>query len=303
MDNNNNNNNNNNKDTDRTASLSPYQQDGFAKSERCPSAESVPSSVASSLSIKAAEHFKAPVRRRFAELPILACSFLSGMVDSTMFAAFKTFALMQTGNTIFLALGASGLDSRRPYGWLHSLLSLICFALGAVFFSRLNTLLSPAHKRSTLAISFSIQSVFIFAAAILVQVGWVDGSVPPANIHKEEWNQLLAIALLSFQASGQMIATFTLNYGELSTVVVTGLLCDLWRDPAIFAPFSKNPKRNRRAAGFVLMLLGGIAGGWLCKAVHNITATLWVAGGAKTAITVAWCFWPAEVEQEDSSPV
>ena len=288
----------------RAPTPSPYQQDGFAKSERCTSADSVPStSSSSSLSIKAANHFKAPVRRRFAELPILACSFLSGMVDGTMFAAFKTFALMQTGNTIFLALGASGLDTRRPYGWLHSLLSLIFFALGAIFFSRLNKYLAPAHKRSTLALSFTIQSVFIFAAAVLVQVGWVDGSVPPANIHKEEFNQLLAISLLSFQASGQMIATFTLNYGELSTVVVTGLLCDLWRDPALFAPFSKNPKRNRRAAGFVLMLLGAIAGGWLCKAVYSISATLWFVGGAKTVITAAWCFWPAEVGEDDDSPV
>lgn len=249
------------------------------------------------------DYFKAPVRRRFAELPILACSFLSGMVDSTMFAAFRTFALMQTGNTIFLALGASGLDTRRPYGWLHSFLSLVCFTLGAIFFSRLNILLAPAHQRRTLAFSFSIQSVFIFAAAALVQSGWVDGTVPPVHVDEEEFNQLLAIALLSFQASGQMLATFTLNYGELSTVVVTGLLCDLWRDPALFAPLSKNPKRNRRAAGFVLMLVGAIAGGWISKALVNVAASLWIAGGLKTVITVAWCFWPAEAEKVDSSPV
>ena len=281
------------------------QQNPPAEKQRQPSADSIPSSSTSStLTLKPPPYFNEPVQRRFAELPILACSFLSGMVDATMFAAFKTFALMQTGNTIFLALGASHLDTRRPYGWLHSLLSLICFALGAIAFSRLNELLSPAHQRRTLALSFSIQSIFVFAAAALVQAGWVDGTVPPAHIHDTQFNQLLAIALLSLQASGQMIATFTLRYGELSTVVVTGLLCDLWRDPELFAPFAKNPKRNRRAAGFVLFMVGGIAGGWISKSLGTVAASLWIAGGMKTLITVAWCAWPAEAaEEREISPV
>ena len=284
------------------ASMAPMaQQEQHVEKQR--SADTLQTSRSSSnFSLKTSNYFKEPVQRRFAELPILACSFLSGMVDATMFAAFKTFALMQTGNTIFLALGASSLDTRRPYGWLHSLLSLICFAIGAIFFSQLNERLAPAHQRRTLAISFSIQAIFIFAAGASVQSGWVDGTVPPAHIHDNQFNQLLAIGLLSFQASGQMIATFSLRYGELSTVVVTGLLCDLWRDPKLFAPLGKNPKRNRRAAGFALMLIGGIVGGWISKATGTVAVSIWIAGALKTVITAAWCAWPAEIEQE-TSPV
>lgn len=283
-------------------SLTPDQRNEPLQGANLPYAGYVPSNAASTSTLYSAEYFKAPVRRRFAELPILACSLLSGLVDGTMFAAYNTFALMQSGNTIFLGLSASGLDTRRPYGWLHSFLSIICFTLGALFFSRLNTLLSPAHQRRTLALSFSLQTLLVIASAALVQSGWVDGSVPPADVQDEEFNQLLVIALLSFQASGQIIATHTLDYGELSTVVVTGLLCDLWRDPALFAPLSKNAKRNRRAAGFVLMLLGAIAGGWICRAVGGVTAVLWVAAGLKGVISVAWCFWPAEEEVGEVSP-
>ena len=238
-------------------------------------------------------YFAQSIRRDHNDFILLICAFISGIVDSTMFVTYATFVSMQTGNTIFVALGASHQDV-RPYSWLKSLLAIICFSLGAILFSRLNLFLAPARRRGTLVLSFLIQTIFTLAAAATVQSGAIDGSVPPIAPEAIEFNQLAPIALLSFQSAGQIVASRGLELGELPTVVVTSLLCDLWSDPLVLAPFSKNVKRNRRTSAFFLTLVGAIVGGWVCEGTKGMQAAIWIAGGLKGVITVAWCLWPAE---------
>lgn len=130
----------------------------------------------------------------------------------------------------------------------------------------------------------------ILIAAGLIEGGVIDGAVPSASSNIN-WNQLAPIALLSFQSAGQIVSSRALDVGEIPTLVITTLLCDLCSDPLLFDSLQKNLKRNRRAAAFTLTLLGAIVGGWVSKATNGVQTMLWVAGAVKCFITITWIFW------------
>lgn len=128
-------------------------------------------------------------------------------------------------------------------------------------------------------------------AAAIIQGGVVDGAEPshrmPGTV---DFKELVIIALLSFQAAGQIVASRSLQVGEIPTVVVTSMLCDLMSDPALFA-WAKNDKRNRRFIAFVLTLVGAICGGWISKASHEVQPSLWMVAGIKLVLAAGWLFW------------
>ncbi|CAD6448802.1 98026ac7-f96f-4e93-9fbd-6051928ce9a1 [Sclerotinia trifoliorum] len=237
------------------------------------------------------KHFAQEVSTDHADILMLLCCLITGFLDSTLYNAFKTFVSMQTGNTIFLALGASG-QNNRPFGWARSLISIGFFCFGSFVFSRFHRFLNPL-QRSTLVASYLLQSCCILLAASLVQGGVIEGAVPAGLINY--WNQIAAIALLSFQAAGQIVSSRLLGVGEVPTIVITSLLCDLLSDPALFARPSANVKRNRRAIAFTLTLLGAIVGGWVSKITKSVSPMLWVAGGCKILMTLTWGCWKQKV--------
>ena len=194
------------------------------------------------------------------------------------------------GNTIFVGLGASGQNYNKPFGWAKSLTSIGCFVLGSLFFSRFCRLLTPLRRR-TLVASFLLQTLIIFTTAAIVQGGVVDGTVQIV-VRQIHWNQEIPIALLSFQAAGQMVGSRVLNLSEIPTVVLTSVLCDFASDPKLVSPLTSNAKRNRRFLAFVMILMGAITGGWIAKAVKGMRAVLWLAGGLKLLVTFSWLFWP-----------
>ncbi|KAI9925435.1 hypothetical protein ASPWEDRAFT_113630 [Aspergillus wentii DTO 134E9] len=226
------------------------------------------------------------IRPKHADVLLYACCLCSGLVDSTIYNAYNTFVSMQTGNTIFVGLGASN-QNPRPYGWARSLTSIGCFIIGSFLFARLNRLLGPM-RRGTLIVSFLLQVILIVITAALVQSGVIAG-ITHSTTTETQWNQEVPIVLLSIQSAGQIVASRTLGYNEIPTVVITSLLCDLMSDPKLF--LVRNEKRDRRIVAFVLTLVGAIAGGWITKAVGDISPVLWLAAGIKMAIVVSWAFW------------
>lgn len=145
-----------------------------------------------------------------------------------------------------------------------------------------------------MTLSFLLQSILVIAAASIVQGGVVDGSYPSKRPPTEvDFKELIIIALLSFQAAGQIVSSRTLKVGEVPTVVVTSMLCDLMSDPALFS-LARNDKRNRRFVAFVLTLVGAICGGWISKAAGAVDPSLWTVAGIKFAIACGWLFWKAE---------
>ncbi|EFY88037.1 DUF1275 domain protein [Metarhizium acridum CQMa 102] len=219
---------------------------------------------------------------KLAYLPMLACCFVSGLTDGTIY----------NGNTIFVALGTSGYNN-KPYGWARSLCSIAFFIVGSFAFSRFALYLG-GRRRGIMMLSFLIQAILVIAAASIVQGGVVDGSYPSRRLPTDvDFKELLIIALLSFQAAGQIVSSRTLKVGEVPTVVVTSMLCDLMSDPALFT-LAKNDKRNRRFIAFVLTLVGAICGGWISKAAGAVDPSLWTVAGIKLVIACSWLFWKAE---------
>ena len=198
---------------------------------------------------------------------------------------------MQTGNTIFVGLGPSTSETTsKPYGWAKSLTSIACFCIGCFFFSRL-ALYSGPLRRGTLVTSFALQSVIILVVAAIIQAGVVDGALDTIN-SDVVWKDEIPISLLSFQAAGQIIGSRVLGVAEIPSVVLTSMLCDIFSDQNLGAPLKGNAKRNRRALAFLCILAGAIVGGYIGEATGRMQFDLWIAGGIKCLITIAWFFWP-----------
>ncbi|KAK3372699.1 hypothetical protein B0H63DRAFT_485493 [Podospora didyma] len=239
---------------------------------------------------------------QYADIPVLACCTVSGLCDSVAFNATGTFASMQTGNTIFLALGASGLPANNPLLWLRALVSITAFWAGCLAFSKSRHL--HPQRKATLSISFFIQAAFIFAAAGLAQTRTVpafgrvllSSTLDEHELLAREQDEnnplaLLPLALLAFQFGGQIIVSRILGFNEVPTNVLTSLYCDLLSDPLLLAGLGKNPKRNRRVAAIILLVAGGVTGGWLQRSSAGMSSALWLAGGIKFVIALAWIGW------------
>ena len=199
-----------------------------------------------------------------------------------------------SGNTIFLGLGASTSHENDSYGWAKSGTSILCFTIGAGFFARFCRFLGPG-KRKTFVLSFLLQCVLIWAMAGVVQGKAVVGDISTV-MQSINWREELPIALLSFQAAGQIVCSRNLAMSELPTVVLTSVMCDFASDPKILDGPTKNIKRNRRLFGFVCLLVGAIVGGWIGKATGGVQYVLWLAGGVKFSLALAWIFWPKKEE-------
>jgi len=102
---------------------------------------------------------------------------------------------------------------------------------------------------------------------------------------------LIPLALLAFQFGGQIVMSRVLGINEVPTNVLTSLYCDLFSDPLLLAPLSKNLKRNRRIASILLLVAGGVVGGWLQRSSAGMSTALWLAGGIKFVIGFGWVFW------------
>ncbi|KAH9224917.1 hypothetical protein DL95DRAFT_400213 [Leptodontidium sp. 2 PMI_412] len=237
----------------------------------------------------ALQYFNSEIAIEHADIPIIACCLVSGLCDSSAYNAWSCFVSMQTGNTIFLALGASDQPKTKPFGWLKSLVSITSFLLGCFIFA--STRLINPKARGTLATSFVFQSMFIIIAAILVQAGVVP---EPQGIVTESGSkinllELLPLGLLAFQSGGQIVTSRILGFNEIPTTVLTSVYCDIASDPKILA--RDNIKRNRRVAAVIFILIGGIAGGWISRSSAGMSTSLWIAAGIKLVIALSWSFW------------
>ncbi|RDW79978.1 hypothetical protein BP6252_04616 [Coleophoma cylindrospora] len=233
-------------------------------------------------------YFKTEISIEHADVPIIACCLVSGLCDSSAYNAWTCFVSMQTGNTIFLALGASGQPITHPFGWLKSLISIFFFICGCLFFSW-TRLINP-KGRGTLAGSFFIQGSCIIIAAALVQAGVVPEphGVVAETGSEVHFIELIPLAFLAFQSGGQIVTSRLLGFNEVPTTVLTSVYCDLASDPNLLK--ADNVKRNRRACAVLAILVGGIIGGWMSRS-SGLSSALWLAAAIKISISIAWGFW------------
>ena len=241
-------------------------------------------------------HLRTEISTVHTDTLLLICCLISGFVDSTIFNAYGTFVSMQTGNTIFLGLGGStGHSTTQPYGWVKSFVSIICFCLGCLSFSRFSKYMGPL-KRGTLVTSFLFQTTIVFIAAAVIQGGVVNGSLNTIT-RDIDWWEILPIAMLSFQAAGQIVESRALELPEISTVVVTSMLHDLVTDPKLLARLDANVKRNRRVGAFACTLVGAVVGGFIAESTQRVQIPLWIAGVLKLILACTWMIWLGKREE------
>ncbi|KAK7393895.1 hypothetical protein QQX98_013323 [Neonectria punicea] len=248
------------------------------------------------------------VDTRWGDLLLLVCFLVAGLVDSAAFNMYGCFVSMQTGNTIFVGLGVSGQPENLPgKAWSRCFLAIICFAVGALFFSSFHRFFGP-QKRWVLAASFLLQALITGIVAVLATTGAVHNTPQGrTNVHRDgyiietvedafPWSDYAPITLLAFQSAGQIVASRVLKYNSMPTVVLTSLYCDLMSDARLFtAPINDNADRIRRSAGAVLLFAGAVGGGFLSKSWVGFAGALWIAAFLKTCIGVAWCLWNPKV--------
>ncbi|TID22091.1 hypothetical protein E6O75_ATG10885 [Venturia nashicola] len=266
-------------------------------------------SIPSTWSSKFKRHFNAQIDTKRADIILIICFFVSGLTDSGAYNAWNIFLSMQTGNTIFAALGLSNLpDGTTKTQLLKSLCAILSFLLGALFFSTLHRTLTP-RKRYVLILSFTIQTSLIIISALLIQSGCASDSspkkpvdTPPDHDHQIEGTQnlgpthfpfdLLPITLLSFQASATVIASRVLAYAQLPTIVISTLYADLVSDPSFFSGgLVGNTPRNRRAGGVAFYFVGAVLGGVFASRREGFEGALWVAALVKGVVGLTWVGW------------
>ncbi|ODA79356.2 hypothetical protein RJ55_04949 [Drechmeria coniospora] len=233
----------------------------------------------------------ADISRSRADLVLLLCYVVTGLLDSASVQVWGAFVSMQTGNTVYVGLGLASLLFPPTTARLYkSGVSLLSFCLGSFLLARFHRRFSPT-KRWVLCVSFAAQTLFAVAAALVVTVS------KPASSDAVDWTVLVPLVLVAFQSSGQAVASRALRYNALTSVVLTSIYCDLFSDEHLFA--RRNGERDRRAAAPLLLLLGAVVGGVFAHSWIGIGGALWTAAGLKLSIVLLWFLWPADVAEAD----
>ncbi|PHH93399.1 hypothetical protein CDD83_3712 [Cordyceps sp. RAO-2017] len=261
--------------------------------ERAPLLGPKPASSSKALLARWRRRMTAEVSRSWADLVLLLCYVVTGLLDSASTQVWGAFVSMQTGNTVYVGLGLASLvfppTTPRLY---RSGVSLLSFCVGSFLFARFHRFFSP-KRRWVLCASFAAQAALTVAAAVIV------ANAPPASQDAVDWTVLLPLALVAFQSCAQAVTSRALRHNALTSVVLTSIYCDLFSDHDLFA--LRNVERNRRATAPLLLLVGAVGGGLLSHSSFGISGALWTAAGLKFCMVVAWFFWPAEPEEDDQA--
>lgn len=230
-------------------------------------------------------------RRSKADLILLSCYIITGLLDSASISTWGSFVSMQTGNTIYVGVGLGAPSASNR--WKKSGISIIAFCAGSFFFSRLHRAFTKSPKvRWVLCLSFTLQLLFIVAAALILELG---PKMTPGS-DAVPWNVLVPIALMAFQSCGQAVASRALKYNALTSVVLTSIYCDLFSDAELFAGLTQNVERNQRTAAPLLTLVGALIGGIIARSPLGTAGALWLAAALKLVILGSWYLWPEEEE-------
>ncbi|KAK3955704.1 hypothetical protein QBC32DRAFT_332910 [Pseudoneurospora amorphoporcata] len=230
-------------------------------------------------------YLSSDVDRTHADLILIICYLITGLLDASSISIWGSFVSMQTGNTVYTGLGlAAPHESTR---WIKSGTSLLAFCLGSFLFSRFHRFFGSPKARWVLCVSFLVQFALCVAAAAVVTVAG-----QPKDSNAIEWHVLLPIALLAFQSCGQAVMSRALKYNALTSVVLTSIYCDLFSDQELFK--LHNVERNQRVGAPVFLFLGALFGGFFAHTDFGVAGALWMAAGLKLVVVVLWLVWPAE---------
>jgi hypothetical protein len=225
-----------------------------------------------------------PLTNKHGDYALLACSFVTGLLDCSTFNNWSVFVGMQTGNTVILCLSSARLPASQPYSWAATLVSLASFLFGAFVTFRVSIWLGPM-RRSVLAGNFIFQGLMVVLAAALTSTDLIpkDNLTVFADEVLSNVRIVGALPPLAFQSGAQIITSRLLAYNELPVNVLTSTYADLMGDKDLFK-LHGNVKRNRRLAAVFWLLAGAFVAAWMMKKGPGIVGTLWLGAGIKLAV-------------------
>ncbi|KAL4880722.1 hypothetical protein BJY04DRAFT_218879 [Aspergillus karnatakaensis] len=266
--------------------MRPRETDGLLGNTRTPNQ----ASSSNPQRCKLASHFAADINPERTELILLFCYILTGILDSSAVLIWGSFVSMQTGNTVYLGLGAIGADPSTR--WYRAATSIASFCAGSWCFSsfyRWGGKGSP-RRRWLLCAVFLIQLLCVAVAATIATVQRLDerSSSTKAGL---DWQVLLSLALVAFQSSGQAVSSRVLDRKSLTSVVLTSVYCDLFSVSPVPVHGQSFTEDLKRLGAIVCLILGVFIGGLWAKSSIGIIGALWTVVVGKALIVFAWAFW------------
>jgi uncharacterized membrane protein YoaK (UPF0700 family) len=226
-----------------------------------------------------------PVRENlFLECQLLVLAFAIGMQDATSYPDYFCFASNQTGNTVLLAVGVSGI-APNAFSIRNVGVSLSLFIAGGWVAGHLGNVFGPRRRSWLLATSF-VQTCMVWAAVALQFL---------APIHKTGPVAFIVLSLLAFSSSAQVAMARSLKMTEITTAMATAAYVDLLIDPKLYS--WKNRSRNRRVVFLFTLAAGSFAGAFCTRKVHSAFSLL-VSAVLKTIASLGFFLSP-KMEDED----
>lgn len=232
------------------------------------------------------KHLHAEVTTQWTDLLLIFCYLITGLIDSAAVFIWGSFVSMQTGNTVYLGLGLSGVDTGNR--WTKSAISISSFCVGSFCFGHFYRWFY-ARQRWVLTLSFLVQMVCVAVAAGIV------GVYKPGKGEGEQgigWTIAVPLALVAFQSSGQALTSRVLKMNGLTSVVLTSVYCDLFSAEGVLG--LPGIEGRRRVAAIAGLILGTVIGGLWAKSDIGLQGALWTTVVCKGVIAAAWMGWSAE---------
>lgn len=208
------------------------------------------------------------------ESELLLLSFSTGIQDAAAWPDYTCFASNQTGNTLFLAIGAAGL-SRNAYSFPNMGMSLGAFVAGGLVMGQIGNYFG-VRKRLWLLTSSAIQTTMVYAAAAIQYSGSLYSDGPAA---------LAVIFLLAFSSGGQVAMGRSLKITEITTAMATAAYVDVVVDPGLID--TRNRQRDRRIM-FLAMLTAGCFAGAFAQRTFNSTFAIILCAVGKSIVTLGF---------------
>ncbi|MDA5282878.1 YoaK family protein [Streptomyces sp. Isolate_45] len=213
-----------------------------------------------------------PVRPAPLIVLMMVLTWVTGMIEAaSLLALGPAFTAMQTGNVLFLAFGLAH-EGNLPA--LASALSLVSFAVGAVFGARLEAAVEVRGQRWFVT-GLVVEGTLILAAA---GIGW---GLDPQYGHPGA-RHLTATAVLAVAMGLRTVTSMRVNVPGLPTTLVTRSMTSLLAGSALGHDMALGYGTGswaRRAWAVAAMFTGGLTGALLLRA----------------GCTVNWLLLPAAV--------
>jgi uncharacterized membrane protein YoaK (UPF0700 family) len=212
----------------------------------------------------------------YLEIQLLLLAFGTGIQDACTYPDYSCFTSNQTGNTVLLAIGVSGL-APNAFSFQNIAISLSLFILGGWVAGQTGNAVGP-RRRLWLLLSSLLQTAMVWAAVA------IQYTVP---VRKSGAASYVVLSLLAFSSAAQVAMARSLKITEITTAMATAAYVDLLIDPNLYGP--KNRSRNRRAIFLVMLAGGSFAGAFANRAVDSAFA-LMIAAAIKTVAMIGLVF-------------